>query len=151
MCPPKNRRKHNQHFKLLFFKINFAHQTKYLHMKNSIFLVFSSREMQNRLMESPLKTKVYYKHFYSVSKEASHTPFKAAKKSLPNVFIIDTTCFDECFLFYVITGNSIFIQIYRYPEASCNRHVAAFFEISPHFMSVFSAKYYNDANTKGSK
>ena len=58
-----------------------------------------------------MQTKVYYKLFYSVSKEASHKPLKAAAASLkvfPSVFIINTTCFDECFLFYVITGNSIF-------------------------------------------
>ena len=78
-------------------------------------MVFSSREIQRGLIQ----IKVYYKNFYSVSKEASHKPLKvaAAKKYFPSVFIIDTTCFDECFLFYVITGNSIFIQIYHYPEA----------------------------------
>ena len=69
-------------------------------------LNFSSREMQRRLIQ----TKVYYNLFYSVSKEASHKPLKVAgaKKSFPRVFIIDTTCFDECFLFYVITGKSMF-------------------------------------------
>ena len=62
--------------------------------------------MQRRLIH----IKVFYKLFYSVSKKASLKPLKvaAAKKSSPNVFIIDTTCFEECFLFYVITGNSIF-------------------------------------------
>ena len=30
----KDKRKHNQHLKLLFFKISLAHQTKYLHMEN---------------------------------------------------------------------------------------------------------------------
>ena len=115
LCPPQKRRKHNQHFKLLFFKINLHFGTSdyactygklNLPPINSIFLVFSSRETQRRLMQ----TKVYYKLFYSVSKEASHKPLKvaAAKKSFPSVFIIDTTCFDECFLFHVITGNSIF-------------------------------------------
>ena len=100
--------------------------------------------MQRRM----IKTKLYYKHFYSISKEASHiylkvfpkcvyhwhnllrwlffvlcenwtqyflfylkrSVFKIYKKSFPSVSIIDTTCFDECFLFYVITGHSIFLK-----------------------------------------
>ena len=122
--------------------------------------------MQRRM----IKTKLYYKHFYSISKEASHiylkvfpkcvyhshnllrwlffvlcenctqyvlfylkrSVFKIYKKSFPSVSIIDTTCFDECFLFYVIAGHSIFLkkQIYRYPEAWCNRHFAAYIEAS---------------------
>ena len=75
-------------------------------LTNSIFLVCPSREIERRLIQ----TKVHYKLCYSVSKEASQKPLKAAaaKKSFPNVFIIDTTCFHECFLFYVITGNSTF-------------------------------------------
>ena len=62
--------------------------------------------MQGRLTE----TKVYYKLFYSVPKETSHKLLKvaAAKKYFPSVYITDTTCFDECFLFDAITGNIIF-------------------------------------------
>ena len=42
--------------------------------------------------------------------ETSHKPLKveAAKKSFPGVYIIDTTCFDECFLFHVMTGRYYF-------------------------------------------
>ena len=73
-------------------------------------LIFSSREMQRRLIQ----TKVCYNLFYSVSKEANKKdcsiPLKvaAAKKSFPRVFVIDTTCFDEFLLFYVITGKTAF-------------------------------------------
>ena len=37
----------------------------------------------------------------------SQEPLKvaAAKRSFQNVYIIDTTSFDECFLFHVITGS----------------------------------------------
>ena len=79
-----------------------------------------------------IQTKVYYKLFYSISKETSQEPLRVvgAKKSFLSVFIIDVTCFKECFLLHVITGNNVFIQIYCYPEAWCNRHVAAVFEIS---------------------
>ena len=47
---------------------------------------------------------------YSISKEASQKPLKVAagKKSFPSVFMIDTTCFDECFSFHLMTANSIF-------------------------------------------
>ena len=42
--------------------------------------------------------------------ETSHKPLKveAAKNSFPGVYIIDTTCFDECFLFHVMTGRYYF-------------------------------------------
>ena len=39
---------------------------------NSTYLVFPSQEMQRKL----LQTKLYYKFFYSVLKEASHKPSK---------------------------------------------------------------------------
>ena len=63
--------------------------------------------MQWRLMQ----TKVYYKTFYSVWRETSHETLKvaAAKKSFSSVYTIDTTCFDEYFLFYVITGRHYFL------------------------------------------
>ena len=32
----------------------------------------------------------------------------SSKNFFPSLFIIDTTCFDESFLFHVITANSIF-------------------------------------------
>ena len=72
-----------------------------------IYLVYSSRERQRGLTQ----TKVYYKPFYFVWKETSHKPLKVAaeKKSFPSVYIIDKTCFDECFLFHVITGRYYFL------------------------------------------
>ena len=46
----KNRREHNQHFKLLFVKLNSTgRKLNFLHM-NSVYLVVSSLEMQRRLM-----------------------------------------------------------------------------------------------------
>ena len=102
-------------------------------------MVFSSQEMQRRLIQ----TKVYYKLCYSVSKEASHKPLKvaAAKKSFPIVFIIDTTCFDECFLIYVITANSSFYTNLLLPRGlvqppCCCVFWNKCFERSPHFMSL---------------
>ena len=73
---------------------------------NNIYLIFSSLEMQERLIQ----TKVYYQLFYSVWKEKSHKSLKvaAAKKSFSSVYIIDTTCFGKCFLFHVIAGRHYF-------------------------------------------
>ena len=82
---------------------------------------------------------------YSVSKEASHKPLKvaAAKKFFPCVFIIDTTCFDDCFSFYVITANSIFYTNLSLPRGlvqlpCCCVHSYKCFERSPHFIFIIS-------------
>ena len=50
-----------------------------------------------------VETKVHYKFFYSVQIEGTHEPLKvaAAKNFLSGVYVIDATCFDECFLFHV--------------------------------------------------
>ena len=49
----------------------------------------------------------YYKHWYSVGKEAFHNPLKLTtiKNFFYNVYVTVTTCFDKCFLFHVITGR----------------------------------------------
>ena len=124
LCPPQNWRKINQHSKLLFSKINLQFDTSdqispYRKLNllpvSIIYLVVFSLEMQKRL----LQTKAYYKLCFSVRKETSHKHLKvaAAKRSFLNVYIIDTTCFNECFLFCLITRRHyFFMQIYRYPE-----------------------------------
>ena len=65
--------------------------------------------MQRRLTQ----TKVYHELFYSVWKETSHKPWKVAvaTTSFPSVYIMDTTCFDECFLFRVITGRHFLYKL----------------------------------------
>ena len=97
----KNRRKHNQHFKLLFFKeklhcgtsVSIYGKLNLLTIKN-ICLVFSSRERQRRLIQTKL--------FYSLWKETCQKALKAAaaKKSFPSVYIIDKFCFDHSHNFY---------------------------------------------------
>ena len=86
----KNRQKHTQHFKPLFSKKNLhfgaleqmstCGKLNLLPIKG-IYLVFSSREKQRRLIQ----TKVYYKLFYSLWKETPNKPLKVAaeKKVIP--------------------------------------------------------------------
>ena len=63
--------------------------------------------MQRRLMQ----TKVYHKRFYSIWKEASHKLLKVAavKKYSSSVYIVNSNCFDKCFLFHVITRKHYFL------------------------------------------
>ena len=146
----KNRRKHNQHFKPPFFKINLRFSTPdyiatygklNLLSTNGMFLFFPSREMQGRLSRSK-----YTPSFsYLVSKEAYHKPLivAASKKSFPSVFIIDTTGSDECFSFHVITANSIFYTDLSLPRGlvqplCCCVLSNKCFERSPHFISIIS-------------
>ena len=112
----KNRRKHKQHSSLSFFKIVLHFSTSgyistqeklYFLPMSFIYLGFSSLGMQRRIMQ----TKIYHKSFYSVIKETLLNPLKvaAAKKYFPSVYISDTTCFNEYFLFHVITGRHYFL------------------------------------------
>ena len=68
------------------------------------------------------------------------------------MYIVDTTCYNEYFLFRVTTKTFFFIQTYRHPEVWCNRHVAALFETSilkkvRILYSLFPQQHYNAANT----
>ena len=81
----------------------------------------------------------------SFSLETSHKTLKvaAAKKSFPSVYVIDTTCFDEGFLFHVITGRHYFLNKFivtqRFGETAsyCVLRNKCF-ERSPYFISVIS-------------
>ena len=69
--------------KFTYRKLNF-------HVTSSIYLVFLPTEMQKSLKQ----TKVYHTFFYFVRKET--------KTVFSSVYVIGTTCFDECFLFFVL-------------------------------------------------
>ena len=77
-----------------------------LPLTSSIYFVFLPQEMQKRLKQ----TKVYHAFSYFIWKETTHKPLKvaAAKTLFSSVYVIGTTCFNECFLFYVITGRHYF-------------------------------------------
>ena len=64
---------------------------------------------------------------------------RAAKKPDPSVFIIDISCFDECFLFHVITVNSISCaNVLLTRSLLLPPSLKQVFWKSPHFMSVIS-------------
>ena len=66
------------------------------------------------------------------------------------MYIIDTTCFNECFSFHVITERHYFyMQIYRYPDACCYVFFNKCFERSPHFLSIISTITLQCCYTKG--
>ena len=70
-------------------------------------MVVSALQKQGRLIQ----TKVHFKFCYSVWIKTTHKPSKAAAKSFfSSVFVMDATCFDEYFLFHVITGKHYFLQ-----------------------------------------
>ena len=101
--------------KLLFFTINLHFVTSNqistyrklnLSLTSSIYFVFLPLEMQKRLKQ----TKVCHAFSYFVWKETTHKPLKvaAANSLFSSVYVIGTTCFDECFSFYVITKRHYF-------------------------------------------
>ena len=101
--------------KLLFFTINLhfvtlnqisTYRKLNLPLTSSIYFFFLPLEMQKRLKQ----TKVCHAFSYFIWKETTDQPLKVAtaKSLFSSVYIIGTTCFDECFSFYVITKRRYF-------------------------------------------
>ena len=82
----KNRRKHNQHFKLPLFKINLNFLTKFSSHKQYLFNFLSSRNAK-KTDQSILCLK---------KKTHKHLTIEAIKKLFSSVYV---TSFGECFLF----------------------------------------------------
>ena len=91
--------------KLLNFTIN-LHLFPSNQIPTYLCFVFLPLEMQNWLEQ----TKIYHVFSYFVWKETTHKPLQvpAAKTLLSSVYVISTTCFDDRFPFYVITGRHCF-------------------------------------------
>ena len=154
----KNRRKRNQHFKLISFKINLhfgisnkisAHGKLNLRPVNSIFFGLFPRNVR--------KTDTDYQSILQ--------PFLfCLKRSVSQIFK-SSSCkkiFPKCvyhwysllrWILFIPCDNwkqYFFTQIHHYPEAWCNRHVAAFFKTSVlkevRILCPLSLQqYYNDA------
>ena len=91
---------------MFFETFGVSHQTKYIYIETK----FASHKHH---LFSLLKTQADQSipHiFYFARKETTHKPSNvtAAKTLLSSVYVIGTTCFDECFLFYVTTGRHYF-------------------------------------------
>ena len=95
---------------------------------NSTYLIASALLKQRRLIQ----TKVHFKFCYSVRIKTTHKPSKvaAAQKVFSNVYVIDATCFDECFLFHVVTGRYYFWQKFFVTLRSFQQPFVAFFQTS---------------------
>ena len=75
---------------------------------------FTSHKQYSFFLKNVEKTysaKWYCKGFYSVWKETSHKPSKVVdiKNLLPSLYVIRTTCFDECFSFHVVIVKHYFL------------------------------------------
>ena len=122
-------------FKRLFLTINLHFVTSkqiptYIKLNlpliSSTYFVFLPLEVQKRLEQ----TKVYHVFSCFVWKETSHKPLKvpAAITLFSSVYVTVTTCFDECFLFYVITGRQYFSWKINITLRFFKHHIAAFLE-----------------------
>ena len=89
-------------------------KTKFSSHKQYLFGLFVSRKSKKAHKDQRPK---YTTNFFTLSE----------KKPL-SVYIIDTTCYDECFLFHVITRRHYFYTNLSLQILSYNRHAAAFLE-----------------------
>ena len=88
-------------------------------------MVFSSLELEKRLAQ----TKVYYERaFLFCLKRDTHRPSKVVP--LSPVCFIGTTCFDECFLFHVITRRHYLLYEFIVTLSFFNHYVVTFFVTS---------------------
>ena len=81
-------------------------KNKFASCKEHLLALFISRNVKKT------RTNQSILHFFcSLGKERTHKPSKvaAAKTFFSSVYVIDTTCFDECFFFHVITRRHYFL------------------------------------------
>ena len=76
-------------------------------LKNSTYLIIASLEISRRLITDER----ILEFAYSLRKGKTHKPSKvaAAENFFSSVYVIDITCFDEYFIFHVITGQHCFL------------------------------------------
>ena len=81
-------------------------KSNFFHYKHYLFgPLFSRNAKKTHADQSILPTSLLcLKRNISLTLKSS-----SCKKSLPNVYIMDTTCFNECFLFCVMTGRHSFL------------------------------------------
>ena len=109
----KNRPKHNQHFKTVVFHNKFAlshikpniyiKKTKFASNKQYLFHLLTSRNTKKTQTDQSIP-----RVFLLYLKRNDPQTFKSGSWKFSSVYVVGTTCFDECFLFYVITGRHYF-------------------------------------------
>ena len=147
----KNRRKHNEHLKLLFFNEKFTlwyirtniyiGKTKFTSHWVYLFDLFFSRKAKKTHTDQS----ILQAFLVCLKRNVSQT-FKcwsSKKKSFPRVYIIDKNCIYECFLFHVITGRHYFLHKLSFAQrfGAITMLLPSFnkcFERGLHFMSVIS-------------
>ena len=133
LCP-QNRLKHNQHFKMLLFRINVLFGTtglmlayEKLHLLiNSVYLLFLSIEIQQDSYWPNYTTSC----FHSEKNVSQPSKKVTAKNSSPSGYVISKACFDECFLFHFITWRHYFLYKFIVSERFLQQPCLAFFETS---------------------
>ena len=117
--------------KLLFFTIHLhfimsnqisTYRKLNLPFSGSIFFVFLPLEMQ--------KTQTHQSMPRVFLQETTRKPLKvaSAKSLFSSLYVIGTTCFGECFSFYVITKRHYFSWKFIFTLDLFKRHFATFFE-----------------------
>ena len=108
-----------------------------LPLTSSNNFVFLPLEMQKRLKH----TKVCHMFSYFIWKTTTHKPLKVptAKSLFSSMYIIGTTCSNECFSFYVITKRHYFswkfiVTLILFQAPCCYFLWSQCFERSPYFM-----------------
>ena len=108
----KNRQKHNQHFKTAVFTINLHFVTSnQISTSKKLNLCFSQALFITSINAKTSQTDQSIPRVFSLClKRTTHKPLKvaAAKILSCSVYVIGTTFFDECFLFYMITERHYF-------------------------------------------
>ena len=119
-------------------------------LRNSIYLIFLSVEIQSRLVQ----TKLYYQIFsLCLKRNVSQTSKIATAKNLfPSVYVIGEGCFYECFLFHVIIWRHYFYTNLSLPRVFLQSPCCCVpwnkcLERCPYFMSV-STTINTKANTQ---
>ena len=119
--------------KLLFFKIHLhfitsnqisTYRKLNLPLKQYFFCLLTSR--------NPKKTQTDQSMPFAFLQETTHKPLKvaSAKSLFSSVYVIGTTCFGECFLFYVISKRHYFSWKFIVTLKLFKRHFATLFEAS---------------------
>ena len=111
----KNKRKHNQRFKTATFYNKFTlcqikpniyiQKTKFASRKQYLFCLLTSRYAKKTRTDQSIP------HVFLLClKRNDPQAFKSGscKNPFSSVHVIGTTCFDKCFLFYVVTGRHCF-------------------------------------------